>query len=31
MTHYHQIQLADFFGAVADDRDPMVDGEADAV
>jgi len=28
MTHYHQIQLADFLGAVADDRDPMVDGEA---
>jgi predicted dehydrogenase len=28
MTHYHQIQVADFLSAVAEDRDPMVDGEA---
>ncbi|MGB7150137.1 MAG: hypothetical protein WBD45_13345, partial [Terriglobales bacterium] len=28
MTHYHEIQLADFLGAVVENRDPMVDGEA---
>jgi len=28
MTHYHEIQLADFLAAVSEDRDPMVDGEA---
>jgi predicted dehydrogenase len=28
MTHYHQVQLADFLGAVIEDREPMVDAEA---
>jgi predicted dehydrogenase len=28
MTHYHQIQLADFLDAVLQDRAPQVDGEA---
>jgi UDP-N-acetyl-2-amino-2-deoxyglucuronate dehydrogenase len=28
MTHYHQVQLADFLDAVANDREPMVDAEA---
>jgi UDP-N-acetyl-2-amino-2-deoxyglucuronate dehydrogenase len=28
MTHYHQIQLADFLAAVSEDREPMVDAEA---
>jgi predicted dehydrogenase len=28
MTHYHQLQLADFLCAVAENRNPMVDGEA---
>jgi UDP-N-acetyl-2-amino-2-deoxyglucuronate dehydrogenase len=28
MTHYHQIQLADFLDAVLQDRVPQVDGEA---
>ena len=28
MTHYHQVQLGDFLGAVSEDREPFVDGEA---
>jgi len=28
MTHYHQLQLADFLCAVLEDREPLVDGEA---
>ena len=28
MTYYHQLQLADFLGAVSEDREPMVDAEA---
>ena len=28
MTHYHQMQLADFLSAVSEDREPMVDAEA---
>jgi predicted dehydrogenase len=28
MTHYHQVQLADFLSAVLEDREPQVDGEA---
>jgi len=28
MTHYHQMQLADFLDAVAEDREPFVDAEA---
>jgi len=27
MTHYHQMQLGDFLGAVAEDRKPLVDAE----
>jgi len=28
MTHYHQMQLADFLDAVSEDREPFVDAEA---
>jgi predicted dehydrogenase len=28
MTHYHQVQLADFLDAVLEDREPLVDAEA---
>jgi UDP-N-acetyl-2-amino-2-deoxyglucuronate dehydrogenase len=28
MTHYHQIQLADFLAAVAENREPAVNGDA---
>jgi predicted dehydrogenase len=28
MTHYHQLQLADFLSAVLEDGEPLVDGEA---
>ncbi|MHB8216276.1 MAG: Gfo/Idh/MocA family protein [Candidatus Sulfotelmatobacter sp.] len=28
MTHYHQVQLADFLSAVSEDREPSVDAEA---
>jgi predicted dehydrogenase len=28
MTHYHQLQLADFLDAVLEDREPLVDAEA---
>jgi UDP-N-acetyl-2-amino-2-deoxyglucuronate dehydrogenase len=28
MTHYHQLQLADFLDAVLEDREPAVDAEA---
>lgn len=27
MTHYHRLQLADFIGAVREDREPLVSGE----
>jgi predicted dehydrogenase len=28
MTHYHEVQLADFLDAVIEDREHMVDAEA---
>jgi UDP-N-acetyl-2-amino-2-deoxyglucuronate dehydrogenase len=28
MTHYHQLQLADFLGAVLEDREPLVNADA---
>jgi UDP-N-acetyl-2-amino-2-deoxyglucuronate dehydrogenase len=28
MTHYHEVQLAEFLSAVSEDREPQVDGEA---
>ena len=28
MTHYHQLQLADFLQDIEEDREPMVDAEA---
>src|SRR5271170_580059 len=28
MTHYHQVQIADFLDAILEDREPMVDAEA---
>jgi predicted dehydrogenase len=28
MTHYHEMQLADFLDSVSEDRAPMVDGAA---
>ena len=28
MTHYHELQLADFLDAVVEGREPQVDGEA---
>jgi predicted dehydrogenase len=28
MTHYHEVQLADFLSAVSENREPSIDGEA---
>jgi len=28
MTHYHKLQLADFLGAIVENREPVINGEA---